>query len=95
MLKGSGLESKDIDTDKRTINLGLWHLAIYFFEPHHNFILCMLTEWYGYTCYEETFNITSTWCDRNAEHIHERFKVHNDEYNQRLKAKLNNNYINN
>ena len=61
LLADSGLKATDINTENRTVDLGLWSFVLCFFEPKHNLLLAMLVKWYGYKCYEQRMEIRSTF----------------------------------
>lgn len=81
--KNSGLSLTDINTEKRTINLGLWGLALSFMEPRHKLCGWLLVKLYKYKLMQTEFVITSTWCNTNIDDINKRFFAFNDEFNNR------------
>lgn len=88
LLSNSGLSEKDIDQERRRIDLGLWAMAKHFFEPRHNIIVYILMKWYGYKCYQSEFVIQATWCNMTQETVNERFSEFNKEFQERCKNKL-------
>lgn len=60
LLDDSSLGKEDINTDKRTVHLGLYGMAKDWFEPKHNLVLAMLIKWHGYTCTQKKFIIRTS-----------------------------------
>lgn len=87
ILKNSGLSEKDINITAKTINLGLYSMALHFCEPKHKLILAILCKYHGYKCVEQRFAINNWYM--GSEEINKQFKIHNDEYNEREISKLN------
>lgn len=86
LISGGALAEKDINTQSRTLNFGLWSVATYFFSPKDNLLIWVLVNWYNYKCYETTILPAITWCGLNADNVNKRFEVWNEEWNQKLKS---------
>jgi hypothetical protein len=48
-----GIEKKDIDKEKRKINLGLGGMGLCWFSGFHKLMLYLLVKCYSYKCYTE------------------------------------------
>lgn len=82
LLSKDGLETKDINIEKRTIHLGFYSIGTIFFTPKHNIACALLDKWYGYKFTEIRIQFHSTWCNMPPEKVNDDFFYFNERYNE-------------
>lgn len=94
LLSKDGLEKEDINTEKRTINLGFYSMGTMFFTPKHNIACALLDKWYGYKFTEIIIKFHSTWCNMNPDKVNDDFLYFNERYNQEKNKVIEKHHLN-
>lgn len=61
MTSKGGIPSSNVNTEKKTVSLGLYGLEMILLKPHHQYAMYILQKYFGYKFHE--IHYVSNWCD--------------------------------
>lgn len=93
LLSNGGLDSCDINQQRREINLGFYGLGKMFFEAKHDLACQLLQKWYGYKFYETRMKLNSTWC-QSPEKTNKDFLHFNERFNEEKSKMIHKHHLN-